>query len=133
MRAWKSLNDLIRPPQQRLRNRQPERLGGLEVDDQLELGWLLDGEIGGSRALQDLVDIDGTASVEIGRIRGVAHQAATSMGPVCPNIVGSRCRMASLVSCCRSAKTNADESTRSACACFRVMDANAPSSSAPVP
>jgi hypothetical protein len=29
-----------------LRNRQPEHLGRLEVDDQLEPGRLLDGEIG---------------------------------------------------------------------------------------
>jgi len=29
---------LIRPPQQRLRDREPEGLRGLEVDDQLELG-----------------------------------------------------------------------------------------------
>src|SRR5882724_2526296 len=31
------LNDLIRPPQQRRRDREAEGLGGLEVDDQLEL------------------------------------------------------------------------------------------------
>src|SRR5438445_2462137 len=46
--GWRKLFDhLIRPQQQRLRDRQPERLGGLEVDDQLELGGLLDGKIGG--------------------------------------------------------------------------------------
>jgi hypothetical protein len=36
-----SLDDLVRPQQQRLRDRQAEGLGGLEVDDQLELGRLL--------------------------------------------------------------------------------------------
>src|SRR6266568_3760961 len=36
------LNHLIRPQEQRLRNREPERPGGLEVDDQLDLGRLLD-------------------------------------------------------------------------------------------
>jgi hypothetical protein len=41
------LDDLIRPLQQRLRHRQPEGLRGLEVDDQFELGGLLDGEVGG--------------------------------------------------------------------------------------
>jgi hypothetical protein len=47
---WSStalLDDLIRLQQDRLRDRQPERLGGLEVDDQLELLWLLDGEVAG--------------------------------------------------------------------------------------
>jgi len=46
------LNHLIRPPHERLGDRQPERLGGLEIDDQLELGGLLDGEIGGLGALR---------------------------------------------------------------------------------
>ena len=34
------LDDLVRPPQHRRRDRQPERLRGLEIDDQLELGRL---------------------------------------------------------------------------------------------
>src|SRR5437016_393835 len=43
VRVMALLDDLVRPPQHRLRDRQAERLGGLEVDDQLELGRLLDG------------------------------------------------------------------------------------------
>ena len=35
-------DDLIRPQQQRRRNREAERLGGLEVDDEFELRGLLD-------------------------------------------------------------------------------------------
>jgi hypothetical protein len=54
-----SLDDLIRPQQERRRNRQAERLGGLEVDDQLERGRLLDRQVSGLRTFQDLVDIDG--------------------------------------------------------------------------
>ena len=34
------LDDLVGPEQERLRDRQAERLGRLEVDDQLELGGL---------------------------------------------------------------------------------------------
>jgi len=37
-----SLDHLIRPLEQRRRDREPERLGGLEVDYQLEFGGLLD-------------------------------------------------------------------------------------------
>ena len=36
------LDHLIRPQQERLRDRQPEGLGGLEVDEQVELRRLLD-------------------------------------------------------------------------------------------
>jgi hypothetical protein len=37
------LDHLIRPLQERLGDRQAEGFRGLEVDHQLELGWLLDG------------------------------------------------------------------------------------------
>jgi len=40
------LDRLIRAPQQRRGNGQPERPRGLEIDDQLELGGLLDGQVG---------------------------------------------------------------------------------------
>src|SRR5262249_34349201 len=40
-------NDLIRPRQQRRRDRQAEGLGGLEIDDEFELGGLLHRQIGG--------------------------------------------------------------------------------------
>ena len=43
------LDHLIGPAQQRRRDRQAECLGGLQIDDQLELGGLLDGEVGGLR------------------------------------------------------------------------------------
>jgi hypothetical protein len=38
------LDDLVRSPQHRRRDREAERLRGLEVNDQLELGGLLDGQ-----------------------------------------------------------------------------------------
>jgi len=38
------LDDLVRSQEHRLRDREPEGLGGLEVDDQFELGRLLDRE-----------------------------------------------------------------------------------------
>ncbi len=46
-------NHLIRPLQERLRDRQADRLRGLEVDHQLELGGLLNREIGGLSALEN--------------------------------------------------------------------------------
>jgi hypothetical protein len=52
--AGPSLNDLVRPHQERLGDRQAESLGALEVDDQLELRRLLNGEVGGLGALENL-------------------------------------------------------------------------------
>src|SRR5262245_22626336 len=52
------LDHLIRPRQQRGWDREAERLGGLEIDDELKLRGLLDGEISGLGALQDSVDVE---------------------------------------------------------------------------
>src|SRR3977135_1363720 len=53
------LDHLIRSLQQRRRDRQAEGFGGLEVDNKLELGRLLHGEVRGLGALEDLVDVAG--------------------------------------------------------------------------
>src|SRR5262249_34354641 len=45
------LDDVLRPQHHQRRDRQAERLRGLEVNRQLELGGLLDGGVGGVRAL----------------------------------------------------------------------------------
>src|SRR6266571_5325891 len=63
-RTWRrrgrcaSIDDPIGLEHERRRNRETEGLRGLAIEDLYELGRLLDGEIGGSRAPQDLVDID---------------------------------------------------------------------------
>ena len=41
-----STNDLVRPEEDGLRDREAEGLRGLEIDDQLELHRLLDGDVG---------------------------------------------------------------------------------------
>ncbi len=53
---------LVCPQQHRLRNRQPECLRGLEIDDQLELRRLLDGEISRPGSFENLGDILGGVS-----------------------------------------------------------------------
>jgi hypothetical protein len=57
MCAWRvtmlrSFDHLIRPHQQRLRDRESEHLRGLEIDHQLELGEALDGKVGIPRMLR---------------------------------------------------------------------------------
>jgi hypothetical protein len=69
-----SLDDVIGSEQQRPRDRQAQRLGSLEVDDQLELGRLLYRKIAGSGAFEDLVDIASCAS-GARRARRIALQA----------------------------------------------------------
>src|SRR6266849_8061409 len=54
---------LIRPLQERLRDREAEGFRRREVDDELKFGGLLHRQIGGLGALEDLVDVDGQALV----------------------------------------------------------------------
>ena len=70
------LYDLIRPKQQRRRDREAEELGGLEIKDQLELRGLLHGELSGLRTFQNPSDIDACLAVSLGKICAVANQTA---------------------------------------------------------
>ena len=58
------------------RDGEAERLGGLEVDDQLDFGRLLDRQIGGLLALENPAGVDAGLAIGIGNARSVAHQAA---------------------------------------------------------
>jgi hypothetical protein len=53
-------------PSEGLRNRQGERFRSFEVDDQLELGRLFDGEIGGLCAFQYFVGVGHCAAKKLG-------------------------------------------------------------------
>src|SRR5262245_5028849 len=74
-KAWNSLDQLISLCDELRRHFEPERLGGLEVDHQLELRGLLDGQVGGLGALQDLVHIGGSAPKHISKVRSIGHKA----------------------------------------------------------
>src|SRR5262249_50993295 len=67
---------LIRPCEEGRWDRQAEGLGGLEIDDQLELRWLLDRKISWAGALQDPVHVTRGVSPKVGSVRAVRHQAA---------------------------------------------------------
>ena len=60
--AVASLDHFIGPHEHRRWDRQAQSLGGLKVDDQLELRRLLYWEIGGFGAFQNLVNIVGGAT-----------------------------------------------------------------------
>src|SRR5262249_62148493 len=55
-RPFSWIDHVICPEQQRLRDRQPEGLRGLEIDHQLEGRRLLDGEIGGLGTSKQSID-----------------------------------------------------------------------------
>src|SRR5580704_14499229 len=71
------LDHLIRPLQERRRDREAEGLGGLEVDDELELGGLLDGKVAGFRALEDAVDVSCGSSKVVRDVRSVCEQSTS--------------------------------------------------------
>ena len=70
------LDYLVRTQQQRVRDREAERLRRREIDDQLELRGLLDGEIGGLRAFENLIYVSGGATKQVMVIRRVFHQTS---------------------------------------------------------
>ena len=65
---------VIRPLQERSGHRQPESLGGLQVDHQLELRGLLDGEVGRSCAFEDSVDVGGRVPNHCVETRALASE-----------------------------------------------------------
>src|SRR5713226_8471290 len=70
-RSDASLNNFVRPHQQRRRDRQAEGLSGLPIDGQLVLRRLFDGEIRGLGAFENLVDVDGGAAKQLGEAGAV--------------------------------------------------------------
>ena len=70
------LDLLICPPQHRLRDRQAERLGGLDVNHQLELRGLFDQEVSRPGAAKDPVDVDDALPDGLARVGAIRDQAA---------------------------------------------------------
>jgi hypothetical protein len=69
------MDHLVRPQQQRLRNCQAERLGGLEVDRELELTGLVDRQIGGLGTFEDPVHEIRGVPKQIGKVLSTSASA----------------------------------------------------------
>src|SRR5262245_58712556 len=75
-------DDLVCLENDRLRNRQTEGLGGLQVDDQRELRRLLDGQLTRLCPIQNLRNIPSSAPMDIERTRTVGDEStAQAVGP----------------------------------------------------
>src|SRR5713101_1783540 len=74
--SW--INHLIRPLQERRRDREAQVLGGLEVDEQLELGGLLYRQVGWLGAIGNLVDVRADLPGGVTEARAKLHQCPTS-------------------------------------------------------
>src|SRR6266852_3880581 len=75
--AWVSLFDhLVGEREDLWRNFEPQSPRGLEVDDELELGDLLDGQIDGLLALENPAGVDACLAVRLRNAAAIAHQAA---------------------------------------------------------
>src|SRR5262249_33664090 len=70
------LDHLIRPQQQRRRDGEAERLGGLEIDDEIEFRGLLDREVSGLGALEALVNVGRGAPKQLSAARSIRHETA---------------------------------------------------------
>src|SRR5207253_7247375 len=80
----RSLDHLVRLQKQLLRNGESYRLRGLEIDYELELRRLLDGQVPGLRALEDLVHVGGCPIELFPGDLSVTHQCAGLHGSPCP-------------------------------------------------
>src|SRR4029434_7798075 len=77
-----SANDLIGLEEERREDGEPERLGSLEIDDQLKPGGAFDRQVGRFRAPQEAVDVGGHAPRQVVAVRPIGQQAP-SLGKGC--------------------------------------------------
>src|SRR5262245_50449078 len=74
--SLRSFDHLVGAGEQRGWDLDPERLGGLQVDHELELGGLLDGQIGRLFAFQNSTSIHSRQPIQFREATTVADEAA---------------------------------------------------------
>src|SRR5215475_15867401 len=67
---------LVGEREQHRRNRQAERLGGLQIDDEIEFNRLLDRQIGRLRSAQNPVNITSGAPELVNKVYSIGHQTS---------------------------------------------------------
>src|SRR5882672_1600947 len=74
--SMRSFDRFVRLKKNGLRDRDPDLLCRFQIDHQLELRRLLDGDVGRLGAFQDLVDVTGAIPALDAVAGSVSHQAA---------------------------------------------------------
>ena len=69
-------DDLVGKNEQLWRNSHCKRVGGLAIDRQIKLGWLLDRKVTGFRASKNLVDKGCCAPEKFLEVLAIAHKTA---------------------------------------------------------
>ena len=57
-----------------MRHGETERLCSRQIDDEIELGWLLDREVAGLRSAQNFIDIVASAPEQVREVCTIGHQ-----------------------------------------------------------
>src|SRR4029077_5905330 len=73
---WPSFDHLVGSREQRRWNSQTKSFGRLEIDDQIEFGRLLNGQVGRPLALKDSARVNGRLPAGIRETGSVTHQSA---------------------------------------------------------
>ena len=69
-------DDLVSATEERDREGETQRPGGLEIDDQLDFGGLLDGQIGRFLAFENAPGVESGQTLRVRNASSVAHQTA---------------------------------------------------------
>src|SRR5262245_58898947 len=83
--SLRSFDHLVGANKQSSRHSEAERLRGLEVDDQLDFGGLLDRQVRGFLALENAARVEATQAKHIAEVVSVAHEPAR--GSECGELV----------------------------------------------
>lgn len=70
-----SFDNIIGAREQCRRQFETERLGGLEIDEQLERGWLFNRQVGGFRAPKNPIHVIRAAPSQVGKISSITDEA----------------------------------------------------------